>query len=1564
MATSNFFFIDSRVADYEILITGLPVGAEWHLLDSEEEGIGQMARILSRYSSLDSIQIISHGSTGTLHLGSTVLNSDNLSAYQNQLQVIGSSLTETGDILLYGCNVSQGEAGVSFVNSFAQITGADVAASNNATGYSISAGDWVMEYVTGKVDAQYYFNNYYTKLLDALGPALISAAIPLSAGDVGYGESVSGNLNPLFMDYYKVAFEKNHIYRITVEGNGTSNGNFSDAAEGMHFNIFDETGDSYFDECLIRSDIEDYSYLANGVFPIGVYSLTVYPSAHPIYAPVYSDTIYLQVFNTGPGGSEQRNYKLSIEDIGQLQDDYGSTTSDAGNISVGTSVSGEIQYVYDQDLFAVYLESGRIYNISMSSQFSEPVIDLSWAPDLFNSTTLISEGSSTNANGDAFVFRNYLIGTSGTYFIEVENDPRFQGVWQEVSDIGSYTLSLSSNGFTDDSDDFPSDTRKFPSSDPLWDPTSSNDFEALGGDDIVYAGGMDDVVHGGDGNDTLNGGAGYDLLEGGPGDDLLYYAGEADWLWGGAGDDRFLPDYANQMDQTYTLLGEEGLDELMLNGGNYDYKIKVELGPTWETSIVTILETTQGVTTTAQTQGIEKLHFDLPLANTISLENANQLSDIAAQMVEVYDARPLDNAYDSAASIPRNWHPLSALELGMMPSDYGQGTGTYEFLNGVYHQTQKKLFIFDNDTTVTVLTGIVDGKNTLSISFAGSGDPYDWITDFSKPLPDVLSLLSQYYEKHRPLIDALKSYLREEGPYLDQVLVSGHSLGGAMVQHLISELSDPTKSPGIDTTKLHGYTFGSIGGDAGTISAATDKIINFIHCDDIANKLNSATDTRGGTQVIIHTQLASTPDTQHYKEWYQLDVDFLVTMAEDLTTSFSKTDLASALTNGNVDLINNAYGEKVQLSLGTSSGDCILSFDDDRFVLGGNGDDRVVFDALDYVANYIKFIDGGAGKDAFVFLKPQASTSTVVQNDGGIGFSYLGTKVALLYSVENIIYLDGLKSLSGTTQTAQVASPGTTQLFVDGAHDYVEAGDGAMTVTGSAGADIVYAGRGNKTINGNGGNDILIIRPPDSGVLPTLETITLNGGAGKDLMVGGPGNETFFVDNIDDIVIGSGGSDIVKSSVSYTLPAGIATLILTGTSTTCVYGNDLDNLLQGNSAANILMGGAGVDTLMGGAGDDLYIVDDEDLIYETASIASTTDAGGVDEVKSSITRTLGAFLENLTLTGTTAINSTGNSLANTLTGNSAANTLSGLAGNDTLIGGAGRDNLTGGNGSDTLVINAVVGTSSDSGRVAVTGTTNDVGQDKINGFNLSSDTIKVVATNVSNFVHGNDTAIGTATGTANTGLQGDFTTLTGLIELTKVTNNNWNNKGDIAITFVSPSTTLTEANFEARLQYNLTGTTGNNTLKGGNLADILDGNGGNDILTGGGGHDTLTGGTGQDIFRFNSVLSATRNMDSITDFNVTDDTIQLENTGNGLFNALTGAVLVGGGTTGTLVTGAFHSGTMNVATEADDRIIYNSSTGALYYDADGSTGPATAIQFATIGTTTHPALTNADFVLI
>ena len=155
---STIVFIDSRIADPESLIAGLAEGTAWFRLNAGEDGVAQMAAILSAYNGLNSIQIVSHGSPGSMTIGSTTLDSASLSEYAATLAQIGSHLTENGDILLLGCNVGAGETGIPFIEALANVTGADVAASDDATGAASRNGDWVLESNAGAIEASLAFS--------------------------------------------------------------------------------------------------------------------------------------------------------------------------------------------------------------------------------------------------------------------------------------------------------------------------------------------------------------------------------------------------------------------------------------------------------------------------------------------------------------------------------------------------------------------------------------------------------------------------------------------------------------------------------------------------------------------------------------------------------------------------------------------------------------------------------------------------------------------------------------------------------------------------------------------------------------------------------------------------------------------------------------------------------------------------------------------------------------------------------------------------------------------------------------------------------------------------------------------------------------------------------------------------------------------------------------------------------------------------------------------------------------------------------------------------------------
>jgi Ca2+-binding RTX toxin-like protein len=368
---------------------------------------------------------------------------------------------------------------------------------------------------------------------------------------------------------------------------------------------------------------------------------------------------------------------------------------------------------------------------------------------------------------------------------------------------------------------------------------------------------------------------------------------------------------------------------------------------------------------------------------------------------------------------------------------------------------------------------------------------------------------------------------------------------------------------------------------------------------------------------------------------------------------------------------------------------------------GNAAANTLVGNAADNVINGAGGADamaGGAGNDTYVV---DATTDTVTEL-AGAGVDLVQSSVALTLgpNLENL-------TLTGT---AAIAGTGNTL-------DNVITGNSANnTLTGGAGNDRLVGGGGTDTLVGGAGNDTYVVDSTgdvvteragegvdvvESSATYTLaanvehltltgtaaingtgnaanNTLTgnaganvLNGGAGVDLLSGGAGNDTYVVDVPGDTVVelAAQGTDLVQSAISWTLGEHLENLLLTGTAAVNATGNALNNVLTGNSAANVLDGKEGADTMAGGAGNDIYVVDNAaDVVTEAAS-------AGTDTVQSSITWTLAANIENLTLIGTAPVNGNGNTLANQLTGNSANNTLTGGEGNDSYVGGGGNDTL-------------------------------------------------------------------------------------------------------------------------------------------------------------------------------------------------------------------------------------------------------------------------------------------------
>ncbi len=554
-------------------------------------------------------------------------------------------------------------------------------------------------------------------------------------------------------------------------------------------------------------------------------------------------------------------------------------------------------------------------------------------------------------------------------------------------------------------------------------------------------------------------------------------------------------------------------------------------------------------------------------------------------------------------------------------------------------------------------------------------------------------------------------------------------------------------------------------------------------------------------------------------------------------------------------------------------------------------------------------LDGGLGADS---MSGGADNDTyVVDNTGDIvtETSTLTTEIDTVQSSVTYTLTTNVENLT-LTGTANISGTGNTSdnvLIGNSVANTLSGGAGNDTLDGGLGADSLSGGTGNDTYVVDNTGDIVTetstlateIDTVQSSIAYTLGTNvenltltgtaaisgtgnalnniltgndannTLSGGTGADTMKGGFGNDTYVVDDTGDIVTETSTLaneiDTVQSSVTYILGDNIENLTLTGAGTISGTGNTADNVLTGNSVANTLSGGIGNDTLdgglgadslSGGAGNDTYVVDNPgDIVAETSTLANE-----IDTVQSSIACTLGANVENLTLTGMNTINGTGNSLNNVLIGNSVANGLTGGAGNDTLLGGAGSDSLDASDGSDILDGGA-------GNDYLYGGTGNDI---YLFGYGSGQDTIYEIDSTAMNV---------DAVQLAADVLTSEVTLVRDNNDLV-VTINNTTDRMTVQRWFSDPAnrveeirdangTVLWDTAHISAIPSNPNGTEGNDTLYGhdGN-ADIMYGNGGIDGMYGYGGNDFLNGGTGGDNLlggEGNDILQGGAGSDTLSD---------------------------------------------------------------------------------------------------
>ena len=230
LVSKEILFFDGNVSDINSLISGIHNGIEIIRLDKSTDGVQQITNILKNRHDLTAIHIVSHGSTGLIRLGNASLSSHTIDNYSSQLTSWGQSLTETGDLLLYGCNVAQGKSGHDFINELSQLTGADVAASEDVTGASVLGGNWELEAINsgGELKASSLNLKDYPNLL-----AVTAASITSITTDTGISSAdfITSDQTLIFGGLYTSGGGTNNLYlwvdnvykgAITVSANQTN----------------------------------------------------------------------------------------------------------------------------------------------------------------------------------------------------------------------------------------------------------------------------------------------------------------------------------------------------------------------------------------------------------------------------------------------------------------------------------------------------------------------------------------------------------------------------------------------------------------------------------------------------------------------------------------------------------------------------------------------------------------------------------------------------------------------------------------------------------------------------------------------------------------------------------------------------------------------------------------------------------------------------------------------------------------------------------------------------------------------------------------------------------------------------------------------------------------------------------------------------------------------------------------------------------------------------------------------------------------------------------------------
>ena len=159
----QLIFIDSGIESFDTMLIDLQnrledAGNTKVIVIDDVDGVEQITETLLQHQNLQALHLVTHGRDGAIELGNGVLSNENIASYAGEIASWKNALSESADILFYGCNLGSGPEGLEFLEMMTELTDAEVAGSDDVTGHASLMGNWVLEINTGRIDTEFVFS--------------------------------------------------------------------------------------------------------------------------------------------------------------------------------------------------------------------------------------------------------------------------------------------------------------------------------------------------------------------------------------------------------------------------------------------------------------------------------------------------------------------------------------------------------------------------------------------------------------------------------------------------------------------------------------------------------------------------------------------------------------------------------------------------------------------------------------------------------------------------------------------------------------------------------------------------------------------------------------------------------------------------------------------------------------------------------------------------------------------------------------------------------------------------------------------------------------------------------------------------------------------------------------------------------------------------------------------------------------------------------------------------------------------------------------------------------------